>query len=67
MDTIRNKTSIKVTQKEHPCWKIKLRRGTPRKMQNPAAENRIFCRGKSWALTMTTPVELAKHFTSQTL
>jgi len=30
-----------------------VRRGTPRKMQNPAAENRIICRGKSWALLMT--------------
>jgi len=49
MDTIRNKTSIKVTLKEHTYLKTKVRRGTPRKMQNPAAENRIFCRGKSWA------------------
>ena len=52
MGTIRNKTTIKVTPKQHPYWKIKLRRGTPRKMENPAAENRIFCRGKSWALVI---------------
>jgi len=44
LDTIRNKTSVKVTQKEHPCWKIKLRRGKcktlPRKTALFAAENR---------------------------
>jgi len=45
--------SMQKVTKERPYWTIKPHCGTPRKMQNPAAENRIFCRGKSWTLQIS--------------